>query len=920
MKKIFFALVAILGLWSCVQEELPVVNGNNPVVGEGEVLVEGSIYLPAMQDATRTFTTEAISCLHVLVFDENGYLIQVEPAKGTFGVEMGPAYNFTVALGQSGYKRTIHLVANSDIIIGENGAMLNDDGSTKYQKGEQMRHVLNQLYTTGGKQVFWGEVILPNGITGTESGDTYTPSEELQAALTKVPMVRNYTRVRLTNNAGNFQDAELVMMNILDRGSVVPLIRDGVYAQFSTRNGTDNTEKQYSDIIAQDYYGYELESAQLTNTDASSDNNLTGWIKASTAESPKWFSFYERYQQSGPNPVATPAFAIIRGHYVGADNNPDSEYTYYKVDLCYTDTASKKQILFNLLRNMQYNVIINAVSGRGYNSAQEAAANVATNNLSAAVETSNFNNISDGVRRLSVEYTEKVLTEGGVDYTLKYKYETNIAATGGAVNNSLVSFSGIYVDDNPDKGTVGPVITNPRWADDSEGWRIFTFTAAAVAGTKIQDIVLSAGTTDSGFLTRDVRYILGNPYTMTLDVPTKIANGLGIPLLESTITLPEGLPKSLFPLDIYIISENNSLTSSLPVITGLNSDGAPDPNGKYFGYVLTVEADNYFIYNDKGEVTGYNCTVPVDLKTNKVDAANPSGQDKPGTVVTAYNPYFYPAKDSFWVMNPYGLTLTLAPGFDESTAVTAFTINSNNLKIDDADWSLDPNNPTAKYFDFKFSFSNDNVELKDAKVANATTGNDLLQVVDGNTLRIYKNLYDGASDATTDDIRNYTLTFTDNSNAMIGTTITVSNDLFGTASATIERYAVSWSIVGNNNNNNQRVMESGSPYRLRIVLPAGISDAVINTLKIKATTTVTTLSLNGQSIANNSTGTINITSSMYNSSTGYIYVPITATTAADDGTRSFTLTLEGGVMFELPGTMTRTYSDASIFDWTSGYK
>lgn len=887
MKKIFFALVAILGLWSCVQEELPVVNGNNPVVGEGEVLVEGSIYLPAMQDATRTFTTEAISCLHVLVFDENGYLIQVEPAKGTFGVEMGPAYNFTVALGQSGYKRTIHLVANSDIIIGENGAMLDSDGSTKYQKGEQMRHVLNQLYTTGGNQVFWGEVILPNGITGTKSGDTYTPSAELQAALTKVPMVRNYTRVRLTNKAGNFSDAELVMMNILDRGSVVPLIRDGVYAQFSTRNGTDNTEKLYKDIIAQDYYGYELESAQLTNTDASSDNNLTGWIEASTAESPKWFSFYERYQQSGPNPVATPAFAIIRGHYAG-DN---SAYTYYKVDLCYTDTASNKQILFNLLRNMQYNVIINSVTGRGYSSAQEAAANVATNNLSAAVETSSFNNISDGFRRLSVEYVEKVLTEGGVDYTLKYKYETDITATGGAVNNSLVSFSGIYVGDNPDKGTVGPVITNPRWAtsDDSEGWRTFTFTAAAIAGTKIQDIVISAGTTTSGFLTRDVRYILGNPYTMTLDVPTKIANGLGMPL-ESTITLPEGLPKSLFPLDIYIISENNSLTSSLPVITGLNSDGAPDPNGKYFGYVLTVEADNYFIYNDKGEVTGYNCTVPVDLKTNKVDAANPSGQDKPGTVVTAYNPYFYPATDEFWVMNPYGLTLTLAPGFDESTAVTTFTINSNNLKIDDVDWSVDPNYPNAKYFDFKFSFSNDNVELKDAKVANATTGNDLLQVIGGNTLRIYKNLYDGASDATTDDIRNYTLTFTDNSNAMIGTTITVSNNLFGTASATVQKPKVSWSI--------------GDVSRYSGDITFTLADATSFPVRVTITATEvtnTTLTIDGEPISTNGTYTIDLERN------GNTTVNIRANTTTNSGTRRFTLSLTGDNVDISSATITKNY-------------
>lgn len=914
MKKIFFALVAIFGLWSCVQEELPVVNGNKPVVGEGEVLVEGSIYLPEMQDATRSFTQETISSLHILVFDEKGYLVQQQQLEGTFGVEKDTAYNFSIALGMSALKRSIHLVANTDVIRNEDGELMWDENlpvADVYAPmlGDQMRHVLNQLYTTGGENVFWGEVILPNGITGTkaEGSTTYEPSDEVTNALTRVPMVRNYTRIRLSLDADvkNLTGVEMALMNIPDRGSVVPFIRDGVYAQFSTRNGTNNTEKNYLDIISQNYFGYYTEGTTLLYTDASSDDKLV-WIGPSTATEPVWFSCYERLQQSGAAPVANPAYAIIRGKFVEGDIT-DSDYTYYKIDLCYTDANSKKQILFNLLRNMQYNVTINDVRTRGYSSAAEAARNIATNNISAATETIGFNNVSDGKSRLSVEYVEKVLTKGGAEYTLKYKYEPTI---GGDSSNGAVIFSGIYKEDDKSKGVIdGAVITNPSWAesDDSEGWRTFTFTAAEIGSGKQQNIVLSAGNDTDGWLTRDVRYILGDPKEMTLTVSEKVANQAGMPL-GATITLPPALYPSMFPLDIYIISENNSLTSSLPLVTGLNNVGAPVSGGEYFGYVVTVEADDYFVYDVMGEVVDYNLDFPVDVKTNRVDAANVHGSGLAGTLVRAYNPYLTCNGDHFWVIDPYGLTLTIT-SFNESTAVTAFTINSNNLEIEETDWSVDDNG--AKYFDFKFSFSNDNVALTDAKVANATTGDDRLQVIDGNTLRIYKDLYDGATNETNDDIRNYTLTFTDNSNAMMGTTITAYNSMFDSVSRKVGVFKLSWDIVNSNNETVVTSLRSGTSYnyRLRITLPAGIPTELLSTLKIKVASSNTNVRLDG---ANRNNGYEHpVSTSGYDATTGtdiYITLGVSAN-GYGNATRTFSLTLTGADSFEMPAAISKSYSN-----------
>ena len=60
MKKIFFALVAIFGLWSCVQEELP-AGGNTVGSGEGGyVELSVGVVLPDMKEATRTLAAPAI--------------------------------------------------------------------------------------------------------------------------------------------------------------------------------------------------------------------------------------------------------------------------------------------------------------------------------------------------------------------------------------------------------------------------------------------------------------------------------------------------------------------------------------------------------------------------------------------------------------------------------------------------------------------------------------------------------------------------------------------------------------------------------------------------------------------------------------------------------------------------------------------
>lgn len=593
------------------------------------VLVEASFTVPHMHE-TRSFESPAISSLHLLVFDENGYLIQVCDAEpvDSFGVETGIEYKYRVELGQSNYERTIHLIANSPTTI-------NANGTSAYRLGEHERRVIDNLYTEGGNEAYWASVSLENGITGVQKivggKQVFEPSEELIEALTNVPMVRNYTRVKVTNNASAYlADAKIMMMNIPDRGSVAPLISDGNYAQFATHARAANSSLNYNDIAAQGYEGYEPNDMNLTNS---------AWGAM--------HEFYERRQQISGKEVATPAFAIVRGRYVGA-NGEDAEYSYYKIDICYTDETTGAVELYNLLRNIEYNITIIEVLGRGYATLNEAATNAASNNLNFAVETKSLNSISDGERRLSVEYTQRVLTEGDAEFTLKYKYETNIST--GATNNNAVVFSNlagnVLAVNNPNGATDAAkyIVSNVAGAD---GWNSVTFKSQAVSGTKLQTIILTAGN-----LQRSIELILGEPYTMTLDmVPgssTNVVDSKVGAAVEAKISLPLGLPEALFPLEIYLVAEKMTLSPDatknvLPVITGLSATGVPSSSGIHFGYIVTIEASYYYVEDADGNRTGeYRNEKMLYFKTSTADSSSR---------VNIYNPYFNIAYDSFTAGN-----------------------------------------------------------------------------------------------------------------------------------------------------------------------------------------------------------------------------------------------------------------------------
>lgn len=511
--------------------------GVEPNPEEGAVLVNFSVQVPEMQVATRSFTDQKITSLHLLVFDENGYFVQAAEATGTFGVEKDKEYEFTAQLMQSPYKRVVHFIANSPKAVKE------------YEYGSETA-LINALTTSDSQDAYWQRVELPNGIL--------EGNEEMATKFTEVPLVRNFVKISVDNKAAIFNYEGIAVINVPNKGTVAPFnVNNGTYAAYSAGIA-------YNTLNNAGYYGYEPSDMEIVNTDTSNPTFDTEHY------------IYERRQNQDDKDYT---YVIIKGKY----NNSETS-TYYKVDI-----VDDNKEPYNLLRNFNYVIKINSVLGPGYESADAAAKAAASNNISASIDTKNLLNISDGSSRLYVEYVNKVITKPGT-FTLKYKYLPNIS------DNTKTNYNKPANGDVDLSGVVdGDVIAefSKASSDDASGWRTITFTTPeTITETKLQTITIKAGV-----LQREINLILCKPFVLTV---TSTPTGSAALNADATVTLglPAGLPAAIFPLEFVIVETGLSISpdaskNNLPVRTSLNVNGQTVSGGQYFGFVKKVEYSDY---------------------------------------------------------------------------------------------------------------------------------------------------------------------------------------------------------------------------------------------------------------------------------------------------------------------------------------
>lgn len=851
---------------------------------DGTFDAEFKIAIPEMQSATRSFAAPQIDNLWLFIFDSSGYISQaLEVTNSEVGKitaestdntwEDNKATTFTVkGIAETSYSRTIHLIANLPEGTNTNGFFAESN-------------FISSLKTSGIQDAYWQRVEMPNGITKATIN-----------ALGVIPMVRNYAKVSAKSDLNAFKLEGLILTNVPNSGSVAPYhtntlgLESGVLAllngNFANYRATDDNgaytggATDYAALEAQEYNGFE--PSGVTYSDQA--------VPTTTWQTSQYL--YERdHSQTDKR-----TYAILKGTW---NDGTTTKTTYYKVDI-----VKESGDAYNLLRNIEYKIVVTNVTGWGFDSAADAIASPAvSNNLAFNVKTRDLLNVSDGTSRLFIEYSRKVITAGNSQITFRYRYVPDITkpTTSQNVtdNNVTISWSdfasGVKLGDaviaDGDASADGVNwVSNKQLAADDDGyiWNEVTFKVADVGDeAKIQEFTLSAKNGATGAtLSRVVELRLVKPFKFSIDVNPKVEDGAG-KAVPTTLTLPKGLPKGIFPLTFNVVCGNGSLTSSLPVVTGLDINGVPKADGKYFGYAVTIDYDNYD--SDNGTI------LRPEFSTNMADAAKPIGEQtntnqkdaaNNGTKVRAYNPYFEPDFSQFWIGKLYGLRLEIL-NFTESTATTRFQINTSGQKIA---W------PEVGYFDFEISSDHKLTSVADNS-GNAIPTTVAQYVNNGKTLRVYQ------PDEGESLVTNYQLTF--EATNIIGTTMTISNAEFGTASATTEKLKLTWAFtdLGNYGKgymyDTSRSGQSDMSNTLRITLPSGVTVAMLSGMAIGVTTTNTSVTFDGKTPEN---GAYPLTFTTTDITNGYKDIIVKVASTGNSGSVTFSLTTSDS--FESPASMT----------------
>ena len=673
MKRLFYILTSLLVLSSCT-DELSVTNEYFDVREGDNVKVQFSINAPEEGIAeTRTLgemtdTDQNNLNLWLFVFDSNGLFVQAAKADATgrtTSTHQGsnPKHsdtNFTVTLNATSYKRIIHFVAFDG--SGENSGLASLISNVINSSGTEVDKIARELFTTAGQAAYWQriEVDRIEKIEETEDG---IPRGQFAGKYKTdcVPLVRNFAKISVKNEAEGFTYKGFTIVNAPEKGTIAPY--KGGFVEFV--NG--KTQKSYEDLL-----GYEG-STPKENSYSTSTNIDT---------SDKYL--YETPNASGD--VKGRTSIVVYGTYNGKDS-------YYKVDLIYDPIDETGKIdetaghmFYNILRNFEYKVTINHVTGDGHAEFDQAVDGAASNNLSSSTVTANLSRISDGVQMLEVTNTYFMFTKAGSTQVLKYRFKY-WDGNDWVVNNDFVLLkpsgdTSMFTSSTPSIGN-----------DDAAGWRtIDMFLVApkpqaltsnlhiyaskkAIEDSGLSD-ALKESITSGEMLYRDVRVDLRTPYRLIVAPQSYVSNKPGTQM-RVDLLIPVGVNEGLFPLDFYVEDdlkylypdtykdqETKKEVPRLPVHVGKSVvTGSTDQSFQYTRTLTKEEFNNLQTTTVDGNT--YK-VIPCYFKTSVGD---PNGAITGQGVIRSDATRIYAGNEYFAVNEP-GKFSNIASAFQDKTSLT----------------------------------------------------------------------------------------------------------------------------------------------------------------------------------------------------------------------------------------------------------
>lgn len=531
------ALAAIsLSLVSCLSE-----NGwktEQTVVPEGYVSVSFRTDIPAMQEVvTRAVDPDGAGVQNMTLFCFDGYGLFISTATASLAPASQISGTFTAEIPEN--TSIIHFVANQNM-----SNFAEDDF-----RGKSESEAMALLEGSSGRMIYWSRF---------ESGGEGDIVTQLKNS-DPVRLIRNHAMFSVTvaSDVG-FNVTGFAVCNTNAFGTVAPYHPDRGFP-------TDGSGFEWPGD--EDFVTLPVNGAKLSDV-----------VDVTDAES--------QYVFETENRADDPVSVIIKG------SDSDSEL-YYRVLLI---TEDGSQIMVR--RNHHYIVNIKGELANGQPSFEAALAGPATNNVWISIS-EDVNEVQNGEWILAVEQTSYVLDASKVPddgrytvgYTLKRRDGQAVSSSDGA-DVTVTGSDGLVLNHRPDFNVQG-----------GEGIGTVTFDLdppGADEQVHGYDVLIRKGK-----LQRTVKVIVVRtqqfvPAWVSTQVYGEVGGKDSRANVTAMFTIPETCPAELFPLNVYISTENldaRSEKGAMTVVIEGSEDWYGEDTGTGYKYVYPVSGPgSYSVY------------------------------------------------------------------------------------------------------------------------------------------------------------------------------------------------------------------------------------------------------------------------------------------------------------------------------------
>jgi hypothetical protein len=657
MKKIIYILAAASFAFTACHIDNDVLEDTHtttvaPAPGT-MVKVEFTVDFPDLPPMTRAEMAEnpIINNMYVAVFGEGLYLQHWMPAT-IENLEAAGSDNkktYSVMLPVVEESRTLHFIANPP-------------AESNPPAFDYEWNIFPNMVTSGTEGAYWQRIELPDGILAQKNSigeyiidddGNYSVDPESVEKLQLVYLVRNYAKIVVNSGSKMFDVGQWTLINYPDQGSVAPYDVSvsghvGDHYKFSDTymriNEYDDSETgDFYEDLTRTYIGYMPETAQINHTWPSNPVFVNSGEAKYMYERPT----PERYQTSVVAQVIWKTQSAYETACAAAGETPGTippalagNTYWYKIEI-----LDNEGEYIPILRNIQYTVSIDGLNEAGYQSAQAAFNGDYFGNISSSLETSSLNEISNGVSRIYVDYMDQTFLGEETGQVLNYYFVPDDA---NAPDTKVTKSTGnvtISVTKKDVAGYVNPIDT---YSVDYNTGKI-TFSLKPRTTELQKGIFRVEGKVGSGrALFREVTVnVIGNlVFTSATAITTTPTSDVTDQAVVINIGLDEKLPASLFPIQVRIEAEQNSLSSTspnLPVASGPSKFASKSGQNSFY-YIYTIDYSSatpnmsyYTIDPSTREIT-YKTNYAITLYTTK------SSGNSTKIHISDINDYFTPTE------------------------------------------------------------------------------------------------------------------------------------------------------------------------------------------------------------------------------------------------------------------------------------